>query len=339
MSPSQTPDRVTTHLRHVAVGIDDDFVLPLLTLAFSSLPKGSEKEWNLFFFEGRLAKENREVIQSVFDHFGISLNFHVGLEDDKFDSRRHLSSSTFLKFQAFEKLGPATIWLDSDLLLLSDWMDIEAHLDENFPLQAISDDTADRQQFNAGVMVLNHPLNPRWMQLIREAPAERYSSDQVIFNTMYLNSYGKMPEKFNTLWGKLVDGDVQAKPSVIHYGGANKPWHLPDDLIRFCCSDDCVWRPYLLTQSGMLASLPSPIQDYLRTLGRLKRRKRLPFYRREALGRHFSYLLEITWPLNLPIVKILRLFSGIFPQQALHPIHARRNVWNWASRANLEEVN
>lgn len=278
------------------------------------------------------------MLEASFKHLNIPLRLHMEQEEEIFDSRRHLSSSTFLKFRAFEKLGPGTIWLDSDILLLSDWLSLENWLDPNTPLQAISNDSAECDKFNAGVMVLNKPIREGWKQVIESAPSTRFSSDQVIFNAMYVEAYGKLPQRYNMLWGKLASGDLNIRPSIVHYVGPNKPWHLNPRLTYLCCTDDCVWKPYLMMQSGMLGSLPTSIAKRLEALSGKTRRKPLRYYKKEAIGRHFSFLLNGLGLLSLPVAKLLRRAAGNFPQQALHPVHSKANIWRWTSRVDSNEV-
>jgi lipopolysaccharide biosynthesis glycosyltransferase len=329
---------VEVEVKKIAVGIDDGFVLPLLTLAFSSLPEGARREWHLFFFERKLSVNSRELLAKCFRHFGISLHLHEEEEEAIFDSRRHLSSATFLKFRAFEFLGPGSVWLDSDLLLLTSWSEYEKWIDADQPLQAISDDKVNRKQFNAGFMLLNKELPASWMDLIANAPKDRTSSDQVIFNAIYKDGYGKLPKRFNFLWGKLLTDSSKIRPSVIHYGGANKPWHLPPRLSKFCIQDDCVWKPYLMIQAGMIGGLPESIQDLVKEFAKRTRRTKMSYYKKEALGRHFSYFLEKLGPFSDLATLILRTLSLRFPEQALHPVHAKKNAWSWYRRLESNEV-
>lgn len=325
-------------VKNIAVGIDNGFVIPLLTLAYSSLPDGALRNWNLFYFEEKLSKRNRELLAKCFRHFGIPLAFHNEDEDVIFDSRRHLSSATFLKFKAFEALGPGSVWLDSDLLLLAGWDRFESWLDPDKALQAISEHEGKREQFNAGFMVLNANLPESWRDILSSAPKDRSSSDQVIFNSIYVREYGRLPKRFNYLWGKLVTDRSKIRPSVIHYGGANKPWHLPPRLSKFCLQDDCVWKPYLLIQAGMIGGLPESIQDSVRELAKCTRRKRMHYYKKEALGRQFSYLLERLGPFSNLAIIVLRSLSPRFPEQALHPVHANKKAWSWYARIESNEV-
>lgn len=325
-------------IRKIAVGIDDGFVLPLLTLAYSSLPDGAGRVWHLFYFEERLSDRNRELLTECFEHFGITLHLQVELEEDIFDSRRHLSSATFLKFKAFEKLGPGSVWLDSDLLLLKSWSEFEKWLDTDMPLHAISDDKVSRKQFNAGFMVINEELPSSWMKLVENAPKDRTSSDQVIFNAIYGDNYGKLPKRFNFLWGKLLTDSSKIRPSIVHYGGANKPWHLPPRLSKFCLKDDCVWKPYLMIQEGMIGGLPVHIQKTVRGLAKSTRGRKMSYYKKEALGRHFSYFLNMLGPFGKVAAIVLRLLAQGFPDQALHPVHAKKKAWSWQTRVESNEV-
>lgn len=324
-------------LKQIAVGIDDGFTLPLLTLAFSSLPQGATLDWHLFFFERRLTETNQKVIRAAFKYFGISLSLHVEREENIYDSRRHLSTATFLKFRAFEKLGQGTIWMDSDLLLLADWFEVRHWMLKGVPLSAVADDNSERRQFNAGLMVLSGPLKAEWRSAIEAAPKNRSSSDQVIFNLLYSDSYQRLPKRFNYLWGRLITDPIRTRPSIIHYGGANKPWHLPTALACLCISDDCVWRPYLLLQNGMLGSLPVETRIQVNQIAKDTRRIRLRYLKMEALGRQFTYALERLGRIAYPLSILIRLASRIFPAQALHPVHAKRGAFDWPSRVSSNE--
>lgn len=329
--PSITNDKI-------AVGIDDAFVLPLVTLAFSSLPEGRDATWNLFYFPDRLSVASRDLLTRVFQEFGIRLSLYSEEELELFDSRRHLSSSTFLKFMAFEQLGPGTVWLDSDLLLLSGWSEYKEWSNPELPLQAIADNKADKKQFNAGFMLLNQPIRTSWFEEIASAPSNRSSSDQVIFNAIYESDYGKLPKKFNYLWGRLLTDEGKLKPAVIHYGGANKPWHLSENLSIYCLKDDCVWKPYLLIQNGMLNSVSDEIREELEDIAYRVRSSRLRYFKKETYGRHLTFLLHKAGPMNRALVAILRLFKSKFPEQALHPIHKKKNAWGWPARTSSDAV-
>ena len=335
MQTSNTESQQATF--EIAVGIDDAFTVPLMVLAYSGLPASSELNWNVFYFPEKLERRSIDLISAVFSFFEIKHSFHEIYEEDIFDSRRYLSSSTFLKFGAFEKLGPNTLWLDGDLLLLNRWNELKTHVDKKFPLQAIDQPKGGNQRFNAGLMMLNQPLSENWRSEIKSAPKERYSSDQVIFNNLYSEIYGSLPMAFNTLWGNLVTLSTPLRPRIIHYGGANKPWHLPDRFISTCLRDDCVWKPYLMTQQSFLESLPKELSFEIVNRLREVRRKRPTYYKREALGRQLSYLLEVSGALSWILVGLLRVFRSRLPAQALHPVHGKKRMWNWKARKDQGE--
>lgn len=321
----------------VALGIDRNYLIAALHIIYAgeqSKEANVRISWNIFFFKGELSPNDIKACESWFRDSGFDAKFTTVASDPLFGSRRWLTSATFLKLRASEKISGPFLWLDADTFPLAGWTKVFDSVPKQEEIGAVTQDETgmaanqlSSTYFNAGVMRWNSSARREWKHILQGLPDRRHSSDQVLFNLMY-KKHWEMDKRFNAIWGRLItDKEPFPRPYVIHYGGAYKPWHLHPEFRQFCVQDSCVWSPFLQSFERFERALKPwsalvELAAESRRLGRLHLKK-------DGLGQVLGRLLDLTHPISYPGVMLLRSVRKLFPKQALHPIHSERGVWKW----------
>lgn len=157
------------------------------------------------------------------------------------------------------------LYLDSDLIVNTDILELRNFDNEGHPLSAVATNTvgiswdgqllaemmnfpADTDYFNAGVILFDCPayikqnFAARWDKICADYPTKFYSADQTVFNAMCKGEFQRMPRKFNFGWTpkkKLSQGETDDR--IIHFLGSPKPWDIFGNKLHHGYS---LWRGY-----------------------------------------------------------------------------------------------
>ena len=313
----------------VVLGIDDNFAFAAIVTIFSAHRNASRAyKYHVFFFRDTLSEVNQAAIRSLAE-LGIELEMIEVDGAEQFDERRWLTKATFLKLLAADRLSGPLLWLDSDLLLMRGW---DAFTYERFtePLVAALQRPHEEgdTEFNAGLLFWPSSTRLPWRVVLSSLPAERHSSDQVVFNRAYADHVHLISNRYNFVWGLFVTHPPKHRPMVIHYGGMYKPWHLPEKYWAWCEQDSCVWKPYFRECRELFSAVGKlGVQDQVRKIYESNLASGRKYRHREALGRELARLATKKPLTGAFLYRALKIFKSLGRAQALHPVHARMNVY------------
>lgn len=232
------------------------------------LHKTFPNEWFVIINE-KLKKINAEII-----------SFKIDLDLSSYKTLPHITEATFYRLFIPYIPEERVIYLDSDIIVnnnLLDLMEISFNNKsllavEDFYLNNIDNSYAKKLNvlpyFNAGVLVFNVPL---WKKesllnnILNELKKENNNfiyADQDLLNLYLHNHWKKIDCQYNLQIGTLFNLHKQKnkikpkkwlknKPIIIHYTGLNKPWKINDNnLYR-----DNYWFYYKLSWDDVLEKI------------------------------------------------------------------------------------
>lgn len=141
------------------------------------------------------------------------------------------------------------LYLDTDLLVLLDVLELEHFDPGDFPLAAAQTGEArlsrdadfyihtlgfapDLQVFNSGVLLFNRKAwhdraLDQQCEVFGKAHADRFfSADQTLLNAVTAGNFGRLPAHFNLRWSPMDGAIPDPEPAIYHFIGSPKPWDL-----------------------------------------------------------------------------------------------------------------
>jgi lipopolysaccharide biosynthesis glycosyltransferase len=269
------------------------------------------------FFEGRLSAANVDLIKRYLAWVGVEHNLQRLTAHELFTERRHLTITTFSKFVLSDQYEGAHLWVDLDTVARPGWDEIFTTMNKATKdvAMVVADKISGPQTrfdgFNAGV--LGWTKNPRkeWLTQLANLPEKRFSSEQFLFNTLYLDSAQYVDVGFNFLSSWHKDFANTTGVRIIHYSGPIKPWHLARRHRQAWRAINPTWEEWFLAEDELLGKeLP---QDLARDI--TVARKQALFSGRlhtgkGALAGWVMRALAILGPLGDPVVAVIRRRSG-----------------------------
>lgn len=328
--PTVSPQPVERNL--VASGIDDNFVFPFCVW-LNSLVTNRSSDFDLIvgFLPKRLSRRNQEFVLQFSSALGVNIILKEYDSHNLFRDRRHLTSTTFLKFRISDEISTPHVWIDLDTIGLVGWDTIFDHVkmapDSDGLVVARKLDRS-TTSFNAGVLGWPRGHRRPWAPTLEELPERRFSAEQGLFNLLYGETARRIPVSFNlvSFWIEAVD--PMHLPKILHFAGPSKPWHLDRKFSAQCYKYRCPWHLWYEAESDLLKkSFSGEISG------------RLAAYRLDSLATslsagqtNFLSIRIMRWlgdpsRLKLALFGIAQTFVAVTraPVRNLHPFHRGRS--------------
>ena len=302
----------------VALALDDKMVYGFLVLVHSLV---QHRRTSLFlvvgFFEGRLSKAHVDLITRYLSWLGVDHTLEELTAHELFTERRHLTITTFSKFVLSDLFEGAHLWVDLDTVALPGWDDIFTTIDsaaEDVAL-VVADKISGPQTrfdgFNAGVLGWTKSPRKEWLTQLANLPEKRFSSEQYLFNTLYLESAHYVDAGFNFLSSWHKDFANTKGVRIIHYSGPIKPWHLARRHRQAWKAINSTWEQWFSAEDQLFANtIPQDLIGHIRVA-----RRRALFSGRlhtgkGALAGWVMRALAVLGPLGDPLVGVIRRRSS-----------------------------
>lgn len=241
--------------------VDDEYI-PFLAVALQSLIENSKKE-NYYLIKilyTNITEENQNKIkkyeaENINIEF-VCLSYYINKVKNKLYTRDYYSKTTYFRlfipdlYPQFDKV----LYLDSDIVILSDVADLYNEDMESNLLAAAPDDVIQtievfreyaekvvgvatyKNYFNAGILLMNldelrkFKFQEKFLYLL-ETVKFSVGQDQDYLNRL---CKGRVKLLENT-WDRMpIGGDIINRDElhIIHYNLAFKPWHFEDILYK-----------------------------------------------------------------------------------------------------------
>lgn len=241
--------------------VDDEYI-PFLAVALQSLIENSKKE-NYYLIKilyTNITEENQNKIKKYeAENINIEfvfLSYYINKVKNKLYTRDYYSKTTYFRlfipdlYPQFDKV----LYLDSDIVILSDVADLYNEDMESNLLAAAPDDVVQtievfreyaekvvgvatyKNYFNAGILLMNldelrkFKFQEKFLYLL-ETVKFSVAQDQDYLNRL---CKGRVKLLENT-WDRMpIGGDIINRDElhIIHYNLAFKPWHFEDILYK-----------------------------------------------------------------------------------------------------------
>ena len=241
--------------------VDDEYI-PFLAVALQSLIENSKKE-NYYLIKilyTNITEENQNKIKKYeAENINIEfvfLSYYINKVKNKLYTRDYYSKTTYFRvfipdlYPQFDKV----LYLDSDIVILSDVADLYNEDMESNLLAAAPDDVVQtievfreyaekvvgvatyKNYFNAGILLMNldelrkFKFQEKFLYLL-ETVKFSVAQDQDYLNRL---CKGRVKLLENT-WDRMpIGGDITNRDElhIIHYNLAFKPWHFEDILYK-----------------------------------------------------------------------------------------------------------
>jgi lipopolysaccharide biosynthesis glycosyltransferase len=250
-----------TNVIPVFFAVDDEYI-PFLAVALQSLVDNSSSnyQYSIKILNTNISNGNKDKIKKYekenVDIEFVDLNYYIGKVKDKLYTRDYYSKTTYFRLFIPELYPQYTkaVYLDSDIIILSDIADLYNIDIENNLVAAAPDDViqtyevfqeyaekvvgvADyKRYFNAGILLMNldelrkFKFQEKFLYLLGTV---KFSVAQ---DQDYLNRLCKGRVKIiDNTWDRMPIGGDNIKREdlhLIHYNLAFKPWHFEDILYK-----------------------------------------------------------------------------------------------------------
>jgi lipopolysaccharide biosynthesis glycosyltransferase len=240
----------------ILFAIDVEYIPHLATALYSLLLNNQSIFLRIIVFTAGIPKKDYQNLEQICGAFNTPLKL-IQLEDNSFEDlplRAYFKKSTYYRLFAADLIqDDKCLYLDSDVIIngsLTELINLDVN---NYYLAAIQNHDCcqvfnrhkslgmrlDSKYFNSGVMLIN--LN-KWrntnlkdsvITFIRNTPEMIRFADQCGLNAIVNGDFMELDEKYNCQ-SCLLTTDKHAdvacinviRPVVMHFTGANKPWHV-----------------------------------------------------------------------------------------------------------------
>lgn len=316
MTTQQTRRGATTNV--VALALDDKMVFGFLVLVHALLTTAQRPVSLLVgFFSGKLSKSNITLVRDYLEWLSADYEIRELTAHELFTERRHLTITTFSKFVLSDQYDGAHLWVDLDTVALPGWdgMFDAMHAAPKGIRMIVADKIAGPQTrfdgFNAGILGWTRHPRKEWLPELANLPEKRFSSEQYLFNTLYLDSVDYVPVGYNFLSSWHKNFSTTSDVRIIHYSGPIKPWHLARRHRRAWRSINSTWESWFLAEDSMEATtMPSSLS------ARVARAKREALFSgrlhtgKGALAGWVMRALAVLGPVGDPIVAVIKMRSA-----------------------------
>ena len=298
----------------VALALDDKMVYGFMVLVHSLLHTTSRPISLLVgFFEGKLSEANVALVQDYLAWQGADYDIRELTPHELFTERRHLTITTFSKFVLSDQYDGAHLWVDLDTVALPGWdgMFDAMHAAPTGICMIVADKISGPQTrfdgFNAGILGWTRHPRKNWLPELANLPEKRFSSEQYLFNTLYLGSVDYVPVGYNFLSSWHKDFAQTDNIQIIHYSGPIKPWHLARRHRRAWQGINPTWESWFRAEDDLFqAEIPPSLALRLAAAKRQALFSGRLHTGKGALAGWIMRALAVLGPLGDPVVAIIK---------------------------------
>jgi lipopolysaccharide biosynthesis glycosyltransferase len=318
-----------TSTHRVVCAIDSQMAYALGVL-LGSLKRESSKAFRVTvgYLEGSLPSRDRESVSSLAAALNIPLDFMPLPQNPLFITQGHISPTTFAKFLLSDAISDPHLWIDADTVALPGWDSIFDVIDATSEKQGLvvakrgtsPGAPIDSMVFNAGVLGWPGGTRRNWAEPLRQMETVD-TQEQALFNDLYSDTAAWVSEKYNTLTYRIDQLDPHDLPSIIHYAGAHKPWHLGRNLAQNCVEYGCPWSVWFAAEESLSKELKAgPLAEKFTGLQRAALSTGHLRWRRDHSGLWLVKLLTALGPGARIVMWCLGLLKQWVPR-GTHPLH------------------
>jgi lipopolysaccharide biosynthesis glycosyltransferase len=242
------------NLRKVAVGLDDNYVSPLLVMLFSAWQtKENDFEVIVGYDDLHLSPESIILIEEVARNLGIGIEFIEIKLNSKIQNASHITPSAYIRILLADILQESFLWLDCDLICEPGWDEllhfeiptkstvICAAIDPIVQRMTKSTNEAVKRSngkyFNSGVAIIDPVawrqlgFNDRWLDVVlNSAHLKLEYADQCVLNYLLVNNFYEINPEYNRIemsarYLKCINVKIR------HFAGPIKPWNFKSKII------------------------------------------------------------------------------------------------------------
>jgi lipopolysaccharide biosynthesis glycosyltransferase len=239
----------------IVFACDANYEMPL-AVSLRSLTESNSRHWpiSIFILEDGDHPIDKTRVERSLPSGSVTLTW-ITIDVEAYKSWRtldHISAMTFARLLIGDVIPSdweRILYLDSDILVLRDLMDLSDTDLGNCVLAAVADGTLEphrhsespigrhvrsvKRYFNAGVLVINLTLwkarliGARAVEFLMTFPHTPYS-DQDALNAVCDGDWKEMPSywNFQDSYSKTFSTlEVEDRPAVVHFASPSKPWH------------------------------------------------------------------------------------------------------------------
>jgi len=309
-----TPPQSTASKNIVALALDDRMVLGFLVLAHATVRTAATPPFLIVaYFEGELSSKNQVFVDRFLQWLGVDYRLVAYVADPLFSERRHLTKTTFSKFVIADEVTTAHLWLDIDTIVVAGWDDIFQALRDAPPgvslvvAEKIVSPHTKFEGFNAGVLGWTGYARKPWKEALAALPPKRFSSEQYLFNTLYLDTVSRVGCEYNFLSSWHEHLREHSSPRIVHFSGPVKPWHLHRVHVDAWEGINSTWKLWFHAEAVLLDEVAgTPLEKTLS-----KERRRALFSGRLHVGKGagaswIMRVLALLGNLGSPLVGMIR---------------------------------
>lgn len=275
--------------------------IDLLSVALLTLFKTNKSNLVINIIYSHLSAKNISYIERICRCHKIKINFfQVKASDfDGLPERGHLRVEAYYRM-AIPSLIKAdkVLYLDCDIMVMSDLESLHALDLTNLPLAAVQDPVfqpikdldmdINSTYFNTGIMLINldywrdNNIVGRALLYLRTNPQKITYADQCALNAVVNGNYLSLSKEFNFQSGHIKNSDdlnliLKNNLKIVHFTGSLKPTHylcthpLKPIFLFELSHTPFVFRMHLLNFARRLLSLSGayPLINSLRSLARI----------------------------------------------------------------------
>lgn len=239
---------------NLTMSTDDNYCMHTCSLIMSILKNSDEDYYKFYIFYSNsgLSKKNRDYLAHYFQNYNCALIFkeiNRKIFSDLTCSIDHISEAANYRIISFDMIPEKrVIYLDIDMIVLSNLRELFNFNIKDFPVGAVSDYALGlfdkKQYFNSGMLLVDlqkwkaKKYSKKLIDYLKKNDGLLNYPDQDALNHILKNKWLNLPLKFNRQ--KIIYElnerdlgikesslkDLRKRPAIIHYTGPIKPWHF-----------------------------------------------------------------------------------------------------------------
>lgn len=239
---------------NISIAIDDGYCMHASSMILSMLECGSEEKYRIYVFysSSGLSNQNISYLKESLDQSNCRLVFMV-LKENPFVQLKgalgKISEAAYYRIISFDLIPEKrVIYLDVDTIVLSNLKELFNFNLQKSSIGAVQDYILGlfnkKDYFNSGVLLVDldkwkkEQYSKKVIHYIKANNGKLVYPDQDALNEILKDNWIKLPLRFNRqkIIYELNEHDLGIKkslrkelinsPSIIHYTGLTKPWHI-----------------------------------------------------------------------------------------------------------------
>ncbi len=291
---------------------DNNYIMPCGIAMISLLENNSHNDVIIHIVGKELTSKNKSILEGIVSKYNTAIQFYT-INDDQLSKYKlpptanYINISTYIRLFLFDILPTPIekiIYLDCDLVVVDDLIDLWNTNIENYSIAGVIDSTDQIEKayldsqfnpqksytyINAGVLLMNlnywreKNILEELLLYAEEKPDKILYADQDMLNGALTESITKIPVRYNvhmalcskkykvlSIFQKEIDEGLKDR-AITHYTTSMKPW------LKGCT------HPF--KKDFLLYKAISPWKDLPITWGNIPRKVRRRFYKRLILGK------------------------------------------------------